>query len=133
MVSTVLVHFEMVQLVARMQRSWNLPARVELLAFIIPAFIAHLLGIGLYAIAFAWMHAHPELGALMGDIGSDAADFFYFSLTCYTTLGFGEVYAVGPMRITAGIEGLNGLVLIAWSATFTFVSIEKVWRKDRKS
>lgn len=63
---------------------------------------------------------------------SDATDFFYFSLTCYSTMGFGDVYATGDMRILAGLEGLNGLVLIAWSASFTFIAVERIWRDDRK-
>ena len=52
-------------------------------------------------------------------------DFIYLSLTSYTTVGFGEVYATGPMRIVTGIESLNGLLLIGWSASFTYTVYRK--------
>jgi hypothetical protein len=35
-------------------------------------------------------------------------DFIYLSMTSYTTVGFGDVYATGPMRIVAGSESLTG-------------------------
>ena len=49
------------------------------------------------------------------------------SLACYTTLGFGDVYATSDLRIIAGLEGLNGLVLIAWSASLTFLAVKPTW------
>jgi hypothetical protein len=124
-VLTVFVHYEILTGVAALQRHWQLPARIELLAIFFPTLAAHLTGICLYALVFAWAHDHPELGSLQGNIGASGADFLYFSLTCYTTLGVGDVYATGPMRIISGFEALNGLLLIAWSASFTFVSIKE--------
>ncbi len=55
-----------------------------MVVFLGSAFVAHLFGVGLYALAFAWMHYHPEFGSLAGLAGSNATDFFYFSLTCYS-------------------------------------------------
>jgi hypothetical protein len=31
------------------------------------------------------------------------------------------------MRLAAGIESLTGLVLITWTASFTFLSMQKFW------
>jgi hypothetical protein len=31
------------------------------------------------------------------------------------------------MRLIAGIESLNGLVLIGWSASFTYLTMEEFW------
>jgi hypothetical protein len=129
-VLTVALHYETIRLIIGLQRRRELSPRIEVLALISASLLAHLFSISIYAAAFAWMHDHPDFGALEGRIGAEAADFFYFSLTCYTTLGFGDVYATGPMRIIAGLEALNGLVLIAWSASSTFVSIERMWRRD---
>jgi hypothetical protein len=131
-VATSATHFEVMTGVATLRRRKLLSKRAELMVFLGSAFVAHLLGVALYALAFAWMHYHPEFGSLAGLAGSDATDFFYFSLSCYSTMGFGDVYATGDMRIIAGLEGLNGLVLIASSASFTFISVERIWRDDDK-
>ncbi|WP_353682306.1 potassium channel family protein [Mesorhizobium sp.] len=72
-----------------------------------------------------------NLGGLAGLFSGSAADFFYFSVTCYTTIGFGAVYATGPMRIVAALEGLNGLVLIAWSASFAYASTSDLWKRKQ--
>jgi hypothetical protein len=61
--------------------------------------------------------------------GGGFVDFFYFSITCYTTLGLGDVFPSGAMRIVAGIEALNGFVLIGWSTSFTYLAMERFWKE----
>jgi hypothetical protein len=126
---TVLLHFEVLNIFGRLRRRFSLPMRVELLLLVTASIVAHIVNIGLFAFTYAWMHQHPELGALVGEFSGNSADFFYFSVTCYTTLGFGEVYATGPMRIVAALAGLNGLVLITWSASFTYASTSDLWNR----
>jgi hypothetical protein len=60
-------------------------------------------------------------------------DHFHFSIASYTTLGIGDIIAEGPIRIIAGIEALNGLVLVAWSASFTYIAMERLWQSGEKS
>jgi hypothetical protein len=38
---------------------------------------------------------------------------------------FSDLFPHGPLRIVAGIETLNGFILIGWSASFTYLSMEK--------
>ncbi|MGE5242209.1 MAG: ion channel [Bacteroidota bacterium] len=47
----------------------------------------------------------------------------------YTSLGLGDVYPLGDLRLIAGIESLIGLLMIAWSASFTYLMMEKFWNK----
>ena len=35
------------------------------------------------------------------------------------------------MRLVAGVESLNGLVLIGWSASFTYLTMEEFWGRKR--
>ena len=58
-------------------------------------------------------------------------DAVYLSATTYTTLGFGDLAPVGPIRFTAGTMALTGFVLITWSASFTFLEMSRDWR-DRQ-
>jgi hypothetical protein len=91
---------------------------------------ADLLEIFLYAVAFALLHDRPGLGRIDGEFDATALDFFYFSITCYTTLGIGDVYPK-PLRVLAGVESLNGFVLITWSASFTYLMMQRHWHPER--
>ena len=62
--------------------------------------------------------SNPEQNLFGGNLLGNFSDFFYYSINCYTTLGTGDIFANGPMRIATGLEALIGLVLIAWTATF---------------
>lgn len=39
----------------------------------------------------------------------------------------GDIVATGPLRLLAGIEGITGLVLIAWTASFAYVEMGHYW------
>lgn len=45
-------------------------------------------------------------------------DYLYFSLVDYNTLGLGGIYPTGHLRFPAGVEAVNGFLLISCSATF---------------
>jgi hypothetical protein len=52
----------------------------------------------------------------------------------------GDIAPLGPVRLLAGVEALNGLLMIAWSASFTYLSMENFWapharnqRKDERA
>jgi hypothetical protein len=79
--------------------------------------LAHMAEIGLYAAAFYVCQNHLQLGVIAGDLQYGVWDLLYFSISTYTTLGFGDLYPQGPLRLIAGIESLNGLVLIGWSTS----------------
>lgn len=49
-------HFEIMTGVAILRRRKVLSKRAEMVVFLGSAFVAHLFGVGLYALAFAWMH-----------------------------------------------------------------------------
>ena len=55
-------------------------------------------------------------------------DAIYFSATTFTTLGYGDLAPVGPIRFLSGTAALTGLVLISWSASFTYLEMERFWR-----
>ncbi len=88
---------------------------------------SHLLQIILFALFYSYSFQNFNAAALFGgNLHNNFVDFFYFSISCYTTLGIGDVYPLGEMRITAGLEALIGLVLIAWTAAFKLVHLLKI-------
>ena len=55
----------------------------------------------------------------------------YFSLTSYTTIGFGDVVLGPRWRVLAGIEGLIGILLIGWSTAFVFAIVNRMYEHWR--
>jgi hypothetical protein len=54
-------------------------------------------------------------------------ELLYFSSSTYTSLGYGDIVPLGNAGILAGCESLTGLVLIAWTASFTFFEMHAFW------
>lgn len=57
-------------------------------------------------------------------------DLVYYSSVVYTTLGLGDLIPAGAIRFMTGVEALSGFVLITWSASFTFLEMQKFWKND---
>jgi hypothetical protein len=125
--STVLIHYEALQLASGLEGRSSSPTRTDVLKVIAVLLIAHFVEIGLYAGVLV-LCQHLGLGTLAGEIEGGAIDWLYFSISSYTTLGVGDLHPRGPMRLIAGVEALNGLVLIGWSASFTYLTMAEVWR-----
>jgi hypothetical protein len=78
--------------------------------------------------AFYVLTSYEGFGALIAPYGMGFLDSIYFSAVCYSTLGLGDVVPTGAIRFVAGVESLTGFVLITWSASFTFLEMERFWR-----
>ncbi len=130
--ATVAIHDEVLRGTAQLIPRMRIPLRSRILVVIAGVFVAHLVAIALYAIVFYLMHTHFGLGSVAGAFEGSALDFFYFSITSYTTLGVGDVAPHGLLRIIAGVEALNGFVLIGWSASFTYLAMERFWEGRRR-
>jgi hypothetical protein len=125
-VLVVLVHYEALLNASRLADRLTIRPRKRILVVIAAAFLAHVVEIALFATAYFGME-RAGLGAIAGEREGDLVDFFYFSAAMYTTLGVGDVTPSGAMRLPAAIESLLGLVLITWTASFTFMSMQRFW------
>lgn len=54
-------------------------------------------------------------------------DLVYFSGSMYTSLGVGDIVPLGEGRLFSVIEAVTGLVLIAWTASFTYLEMRRNW------
>ena len=91
---------------------------------------AHLAEIALYALAFDWLSAGAQVGGLAGQQDASFMDYFYYSAVMYTSLGIGDVYPLEHLRIISGLETLNGLLLIGWTTSFTFLMMRRYWFQE---
>ena len=128
------VHFFSLRTLAHFFRDVPSPVRRPMLVVSFAIVLIHLAEVAIYGVAM-WFLAIMERGTLatsspMPIRGLD--DFFYFSIASYTTLGIGDIVPEGHLRIIVGIEALQGLILIAWSASFTYLVMEKFWSRGRQ-
>lgn len=54
----------------------------------------------------------------------------FLSSLAYTSLGFDTLVPIGAIRILASVEALTGLVLVAWSASFAFLLMQRHWHVE---
>jgi hypothetical protein len=124
---TVIVHYESLRAISSITANLGIPHRALSLVVIAGVLLAHLIEICLFAAGFFLMHTRLGLGAIAGDFNGTTLDYFYFSATTYSTLGVGDLFPTGAIRLVAGIEALTGFVLIGWSASFTYLTMQRSW------
>jgi voltage-gated potassium channel Kch len=126
-VATCVLHYEVLGGLQSALPRLAIPNRARLLVVILIAFLAHAIEIALYGLALHVLIAFLHAGTLTSVEHSSFVAALYFSAETYTSLGFGDLAPTGPARLLAGVEALNGLLLIGWSASFTYLSMERFW------
>ena len=102
--------------------STSAPRRVWLLLrLFLGIVLLHLIQVGLWGIVFWRASELPTLETAI-----------YFSLTTYTTIGFGDVVLGPGWRLLAGLEGLTGLLLGGWSTAFVFAIVNRMYEHWRQ-
>ncbi len=122
----IFVHYEALRFFSTFVPELKIAVRLKVLAVVLGCFLTHTIEVWLYAVAYMLI-SQTGLGALKGQVEGHFADYLYFSATSYSTLGFGDVYPVGALRLLSGVEGINGLFMIAWSTSFTYFVMDKLW------
>lgn len=88
----------------------------------------HVGEICLFGLAYWLLIVVAGIGGIDGAADAGLLECFYLSATTYSTVGFGDVAPTGPIRFLAATESLIGLMLITWSASFTFLEMSRRWR-----
>jgi hypothetical protein len=101
--------------------------RVKVLHAVASLMLLHGVEIAIFGVVLRLLTLWPACGSLHGEPSTDLLDYLYFSGATFSTVGFGELWPVGPIRFLAATEALAGLVLITWSASFTYLEMEKAW------
>ncbi|WP_374265480.1 ion channel [Zoogloea sp.] len=130
LVLTTLIHYEVLRGLSLALPQVQIRPRAKLIVVIITAFLAHVVEIALYALAIYCLVRFAGLGTL-GDSARFGFDVsLYFSAETYTSLGYGDVVPGGDLRLVAGAEALNGLLLIGWSASYAYIAMERFWNGE---
>lgn len=125
--STIAVHYESLRFTSKRLTRLKIDPRSRIIVILTVALASHMVHALLYALVYLTLERIGGFGTIGGERGHDLEDAFYFSITSYTTLGIGDLYPTGALRIISGIEALNGLVMVGWSASMTYIYMEKFW------
>jgi len=126
----VMIHYEVLMMLSKVLPHLKIKHRFRVAVGLIGALIAHMTEIWIFAFAFYFLIEQESFGKIIGADDASLLDCVYFSIVNYTSLGYGDLVPAGLIRFTAGLEALTGLVLIAMTATFLFVQIQKFWSKS---
>ena len=126
--AAVLVHYEaLYRLTSVMPKLTFLKPRTRIVVGVFGALVAHVIEVWLFAFAYFFMVNSGRYGSIEGNYNGSLMDASYFSLTTYTSLGFGDIEPLGNIRFLVGLEALTGLVMITWTASFMFIEMQRFW------
>ena len=107
--------------------------RLRVLLIIAPIFATHIIGIWIYAFVYFLIENFTDFGVLTGKIVHAALTYqgfierLYYSASVYASLGVSDVTPTRDLRMLSSAEVLNGLVMLGWTISFTYLAMEKFW------
>ncbi len=122
----VLIHYETLNQLERTARLLR-RHRWIILITVHAMLAAHVVEIWIFGFGYRLVEHDLGIGRITG-IDEGWVDYIYFSAMVYTTVGFGDILPKGALRMMASTEALAGLSLITWSASFTFLQMQRIWR-----
>lgn len=126
---SVLVHYEAFLRLSGLMKHMHIFPRFRIVFGAVGALAAHVVEIWIFTYAYYLLLQDSANGQLHGAVNGGLSDLAYYSFATYTSLGFGDIVPVGAVRFLTGMEALTGLVLIAWTASFMFVQMMKLWKE----
>jgi hypothetical protein len=128
-VLAVLLHFEALSFLTTFLPSLKIKSRMRLIILMFGLLTVHLIEIWLFAFAYFFFSHNPTFGHIQGPM-HELLDYAYYSAVTYSSLGFGDMIPVGPIRFMTAMEALTGLMMIGWSASFMYIEMKRFWKRD---
>lgn len=126
-IATILVLYEVLRFTSAHLSELPVPPRLRIVVVVLAGFVGHTAAVWIYAFAYWLLAIKLEHGGFSGAPVASFEDCLYFSVVTYTSLGFGDLLPASHLRMVAGVEALNGLLLIGWTASFTYLAMERYW------
>ena len=103
---------------------------LRIVGLLVVIFAVHMFEAGLFALVFG-LGVEMGLGGFAPESDQGAMDIFYFSLVNYTTLGLGDVYPSGHLRVIAALEAFVGFLMLSCSASMLFANVSEMQKRLR--
>ncbi len=124
----VVLHYEALERLNDWLPRLRMAPRARVLVLMISLLAVHTLEIWIYASGLYATTHWPGLGRIAGVESLRLLDAVYLSTVTYTTVGYGDLIPQGPVRLLLGFEALSGFLLVTWSASFTYLEMQRNWR-----
>jgi hypothetical protein len=105
---------------------------LQIILSIVAAFIGHTVIIWMFGITYYLLAHYGGFGALEGSHQQHFMDYIYFSGVAYSSLGLGDIYPTGDLRLMIAVEAILGLVMIGWTITITYFTTEKYFMHKKE-
>jgi hypothetical protein len=129
-VACVLLHYECFSLFHKVLSQLALRVRRRRILLLMFGLLAlHIVEVWFFGFGYYILVDEHGESSLAGWQGGGLLEFVYFSAVVYTTLGLGDLIPHGAIRFMTGTEALTGFLLITWSASFTFLEMERLWKR----
>ena len=126
----VLLQYEVLVLVYTRLARHRGGRRIKVVYAIFSVIALHVVEIWIFGATIWMVLLWPAAGSLYGPESADFFECVYLSAVTFSTVGFGDIAPVGAVRFLSATEALTGFVLITWSASFTYLEMEKFWRAE---
>lgn len=124
------IHYEGLRLISDRLPEPSGDHRRRVLFIVLLLLVMHVIQIWIFGLAYLWLVGLEDFGTLEGVANVTLIESVYYSAMVYTTIGFGDIYPSGPLRLMTGMEGITGLTMITWSASYTFIEMGKDWTRN---
>jgi hypothetical protein len=122
------LHYEALRACIQYLPAVTHPRRRRVIVLIFVILVTHAIEIWLFALGYFFLLKFELFGTIEGETQVvSVLDHVYYSAMVYTTVGFGDIIPYGPIRFMTGMEAVTGLVMITWSASFTFLEMQRDW------
>ncbi len=125
-----IIHYEVLYSMSNRLARMVGKGRKRVLLSVLGAIVAHQLQIIVFSLGYYLLLGFGRYGSLEGEFSRSLLDTSYYSFVVYTSLGFGDITPVGPIRFMTNLETVTGLVMIAWTASFLFMQMQKYWNEE---
>jgi hypothetical protein len=125
----VLVHYEGLAWLSSWLARVHSVRRRKVLLGVYGVIVLHVVEIWLFGLAIWGLLHKTAAGSISGVSHTPLLDSIYLSAVTFSTVGFGDLTPVGPIRFLSGTEALTGFILITWSASFLYLEMEQYWRR----
>jgi hypothetical protein len=124
------VHYEALRLLMRATAGASSRGRVVFALAMAGLVAVHIVEIALFGVAFFASVRVFHLGSFVETRSMALMDYFYYAAETYSSLGYGDIYPLGDIRLLASITPVVGILLLGWSSAFLF-SLVQVDRTGR--